>query len=79
MNVETASNLVALRSAISHLVVRSTTDPESIEQPPSEDEKLLNFIREISSVSAAGSIITPSEALERSKFDPSFQNVTKQQ
>nr|CAB3247813.1 ATP-dependent RNA helicase A [Phallusia mammillata] len=69
MKFETAADLVALRSAISRLVVRSTTDPETIAQPPDEDRLFLDVIKEISHVTAAGSKITASEALRSFRSD----------
>jgi len=65
MNFQFAANMIALRAAISQLIVRSTSDPESVMDPPEDDKELLEVVRAFSHVSAAGSDIPPQRALQK--------------
>ena len=64
MDFSTAAKIVALRPALENVVVRSSSDPESIEGPPEEEQKLLDLITKLSHISAAGSTLDPQEALQ---------------
>uniref|UniRef100_H2YB32 RNA helicase n=1 Tax=Ciona savignyi TaxID=51511 RepID=H2YB32_CIOSA len=48
MKFQTAANVVALRTAISNLIVRTTSEPEFILEPPPEDQQLLEVISRLS-------------------------------
>lgn len=65
MDFGVAAKIVALRQAISNLVVQTTTDPETIVSPPEVEEDLLAVLRQLSEVTATGSSISPQEALQR--------------
>lgn len=65
MPIEAAVYAVALRSSLEALIVRSTSDPESIANPPPEEAEIMDLIRQLSKPEAAGSNISPQEALER--------------
>uniref|UniRef100_H2YB31 RNA helicase n=1 Tax=Ciona savignyi TaxID=51511 RepID=H2YB31_CIOSA len=63
MKFQTAANVVALRTAISNLIVRTTSEPEFILEPPPEDQQLLEVISRLSNINAAGSNVNAQEAL----------------
>ena len=48
MNPATAAKLVALRPALENLVVRATSDPETLEVGQEFDIKLMEFVRLVS-------------------------------
>ena len=47
-----AAKIVALRPAMESLIVKATSDPESVEQPSPQDSELMNLIRELSRTNA---------------------------
>ena len=65
MSFSTAAKIVALRQAISNLIVQSTSDPETVLNPPVEEQELLDMVRQLSKVSATGSTTSAQEALQR--------------
>jgi len=65
MSFGTAAKIVALRQAISNLIVQSTSDPETVMNPPIEEQELLDMIRTLSKVTATGTNISAQEALQR--------------
>ncbi|XP_078490643.1 ATP-dependent RNA helicase A isoform X1 [Ciona intestinalis] len=69
MKFQTAANVVALRSAISNLIVRTTSEPELILDPPPEDQELLHIVQQLSEITAAGASVNAQEALQSFRSD----------
>ncbi|XP_076801583.1 ATP-dependent RNA helicase A-like isoform X1 [Clavelina lepadiformis] len=69
MNFQTAANIVALRQGISKLIVQSTTDPETVMDPPLDEQELMDIIRQFSRITAAGSNVNPQKALQSFRSD----------
>ncbi len=64
MDPEVAAKIVALRPAMEALLVRATSNPDSIQQPDEVDSDLMNSVRGISSKNAGRFGITPKEGEE---------------
>ncbi len=52
MEHEAAAQIVALRPALESLIVKATSDPESVENPDQLDADLTNAIRALSASNA---------------------------
>ena len=65
MPLENASVIVAVRNALDSLIVRSTSQPESVSNPPPAEAELMNILRDLSKPTAAGSDVNPEDALMR--------------
>lgn len=65
MPVDVAAAAVALRSALDAVIVRSTSEPETVSSPPPAEAEMMNVVRELSRPGAAGSEINPQDALMR--------------
>ena len=49
---DVAAKIVALRPAMESLIVKATSQPESVESPSPVDSELMNVIRELSRTNA---------------------------
>lgn len=65
MPADVAAAAVALRSALEAVIVRSTSEPESVSDPPQVEAEMMDVVRELSKPQAAGSSVDPQEALMR--------------
>ncbi len=48
IDLETAAKIAALRPALEALIVKATSDPDSISEPSAQDSELMNIVRALS-------------------------------